>query len=131
LAWWRPNSPPALAIAASALSVVLIGCAATPEDPTAGYASFLKPGVGIDSPIRDLLNNPATSAVLQKDMPGMVDDPRLDMVKSMTLRQIAQFPQAGLDDAKLRSIQADLLATTVAPRTQAAAKLTAVAAIKD
>ena len=122
----------ALAIAASALSLVLTGCAVTSDDPTADYASFLKPGVGIDSPIRDLLNNPATVAVLQKDMPGMVDDPQLDMVRSMTLRQIAKFPQAHLDNAKLRSIQADLLATTVATQTKgASAKPRAVAAIKD
>ena len=122
-----------LAIATSVLSMVLTGCAAVPEDPTAGYASFLKPTrVGIDSPIRDLLNNPATLAVLQKDMPGMADDPRLDMVESMSLRQIARFPQAGLNKAKLRSIQADLVATTLAPRTEgASAKSTAVTTIRD
>ena len=89
-------------------------------------------GGGIDAPIRDLLSSPATLAVLQKDMPGMVDDPQLDMVRSMSLRQLAAFPQAGLNDAKLKSIQADLLATTVATGTQgASAKLTAVATLKN
>jgi len=123
-----------LAIAASALSLVLMGCATVrDDDPTAEAAPFHKPaGIGIDSPIRDLVDNPATLAVLQKDMPGMVDDPQFDMVKSMSLRQLAEFPQAGLDDAKLRSIQADLGATTLAARgAGASAKPTAVAAIKN
>lgn len=123
-----------LAIAASALSLVLVGCAAVPDDdPTAEAGAFQKPsGVGIDAPIRDLLNNPATLAVLQRDMPGMVDDPQLDMVKSMSLRQLAKYPQAGLDDAKLTSIQAHLEAATMAtPTERALAKPTAVAEIKN
>ena len=123
-----------LAITASALSLVLIGCAAVPDDdPTAEAGSFQEAaGVGIDAPIRDLLNNPATLAVLQKDMPGMADNPQLDMVKSMSLRQVAEFPQAHLDTAKLKKIQADLEATTVATRTDGvSAKPTAVAAFRD
>jgi para-nitrobenzyl esterase len=108
-----------LAITASALSLVLIGCAAVrDDDPTAEAGSVQKAArVGIDAPIRDLLNNPATLAVLQKDVPGMVDNPRLDMVRSMSLRQVAEFPQAGLDAAKLKKIQADLEATTEATPT--------------
>jgi len=123
-----------LAIATGALSLVLIGCAAVPDDdPTAEAGAFQKPtGFGIDAPIRDLLNNPATLAVLQKDMPGMVDDPQLDMVRSMSLRQIAEYPQAGLDEAKLKSIEADLEATTVAaPTERASVKPAAVVAIKN
>jgi hypothetical protein len=124
----------ALAITVSALGLVLIGCAAIPEDdPTADAGSFQQAAeVGIDTPIRDLLNNPATLAVLQKDMPGMVDNPRLDMVRSMSLRQVAEFPEAGLDEARLKKIQADLEATTVATRTEGASgEPTAVAARKN
>ncbi len=121
-----------LAIATSVLGLVLTGCAAIPDDdPTAEAMPFQEgAGVGIDAPIRDLLNNPATLAVLQRDLPGMMDNPQLDMVKSMSLRQIAQFPEAHLDDAKLGLIQADLVATN-APRTEGVSAIaTAGAAVK-
>jgi len=120
----------ALAIAIGALSLAVTGCAAVSDDPTAGAASFRKPvGIGIDSPIRDLLDNPAALAVLNKDMPGMAEDPQLDMVLSMSLRQLATFPQADMDKAKLKSLQADLKATTLAVRTEA--KPAAIATLKN
>lgn len=124
---------PVMATATCVISLALTACAAAPEDPTAGFGSIRKPsGVGIDSPIRDLVNNPAALAVLRKDMPGLVDDPQFDMVKSMTLRQLARFPQAGLNEAKLMSIQADLVATSAAPRAAgASAKAANVAAVNN
>ena len=60
--------------------------------------------------MQDLLANAGAKAVLTKDLPGLQDDPRLDMVKAMTLRAVAQFPEAQIDDAKLAAIQADLAA---------------------
>jgi len=66
----------------------------------------------VDSPIRDLLANPAAVAVLNKDLPGMTSDPRLEMAKSMSLRQIARIPDAHIDEAKLKLIEADLEAAT-------------------
>jgi hypothetical protein len=57
--------------------------------------------------ITDLLANPATKAVVDKFIPGLATAPQLDMVKGMTLKQLSQFPQAQLDDAKLAAIQAE------------------------
>jgi hypothetical protein len=64
----------------------------------------------IDWTMQDLLADPGAKAVLEKDMPGLEADPRLDMVKTMTLRAVAAYPEAQIDDAKLASIQADLAA---------------------
>lgn len=61
-----------------------------------------------NTPISDLLANDSVKAVLDKDMPGFTADPRLEMVKSMTLRALAAFPEAKLDDTKLAAIQKDL-----------------------
>jgi hypothetical protein len=58
--------------------------------------------------IGDLLANPASKAVLEKDMPQLVSYPGLDQIKDMTLRGISVYPEAQLDDAKLKAIQADL-----------------------
>ena len=60
--------------------------------------------------VQDLLANPGAKAVLEKELPGLEADPRLDMVKSMSLKSVAQYPEAQIDDAKLAAIQADLAA---------------------
>ncbi len=58
--------------------------------------------------IGDLLANPASKAVLEKDMPALITYQGLDQIKGMTLRDISKYPQANLDDAKLAAIQTDL-----------------------
>ena len=57
--------------------------------------------------IGDLLGDPATKAVLQKDMPALISYDGLDQIKGMTLRDISKYPQAQLDDAKLAAMQKD------------------------
>ena len=58
--------------------------------------------------IGDLLADPGSKAVMEKDMPKLVSYPGLDQIKGMTLRGISVYPEAELDDAKLASIQKDL-----------------------
>lgn len=67
-------------------------------------------GISVDSKIGDLLANPATKAVIDKDIPGLETSPYLDMVKGMSVRDISKYPQANIDDAKLATIDADLRA---------------------
>ena len=61
----------------------------------------------VDSKIGDLLANPVTKAVLDKDIPGLETSPYLDMVKGMSVRDIAKYPQANIDDAKLSAALAN------------------------
>jgi para-nitrobenzyl esterase len=82
--------------------------AAAPAATPAATAPVGAPS--IDWTMQDLLANPGAKAVLIKDLPGLQDDPRLDMVKTMTLRAVAQFPEAQIDDSKLAVIQTDLAA---------------------
>ena len=58
--------------------------------------------------IGDLLANDATKAIVLKYMPTLMDSPYLEQVKAMTLRGVSAYPQAGLDDAKLKLMQAEL-----------------------
>ena len=101
----------ALVIAALGLGAgtALADDAAAPAAPAAPAAAPSGPP-SIDWTMQDLLANPGAKAVLAKDMPGLEADPRLDMVKAMTLRAVAAYPEAQIDDAKLASIQADLAA---------------------
>src|ERR1700761_194841 len=64
----------------------------------------------IDWTVQDLLNNPGAKAVLDKAMPGAESDPRLQLVKAMSLRTVAQFPEADIDQTKLQSIATQLAA---------------------
>ncbi|MFN3522818.1 MAG: hypothetical protein ACK4YQ_11260 [Phenylobacterium sp.] len=60
------------------------------------------------TPIFELVDNPATKAVLDKHVPGVAEHPSYDMFKGMTLRQVEPMSEGVLDDAKLTAIQADL-----------------------
>jgi hypothetical protein len=64
----------------------------------------------VDWPIADLLADTGAHAVLAKDLPKLLTYDGLDSIKQMSIRTIAKFPQAEIDDAKLASIQADLAA---------------------
>ena len=65
--------------------------------------------------IGDLMSNPTAKAVLEKDMPALVSYPGLDQIKDMTLRAISVYPEAQLDDAKLKAIQADFNSAATKP----------------
>jgi hypothetical protein len=76
--------------------------AATPIPAAPGAMSVEKTSIG------DLLANPASKAVMDKDMPALVAYPGLDQIKGMTLRDISVYPEAQLDDTKLAAVQKDL-----------------------
>ena len=61
-----------------------------------------------DTSIGDLLDNPATKAILTKHVPDMVTNPQIDMARGMTLKQVQAYAGDALTDAKLADIQADL-----------------------
>ena len=47
-----------------------------------------------DTTIGELLDNPQAKAVLDKQMPGLADNPMIAMVKGMTLNMLLSMPQA-------------------------------------
>ncbi|MFN3798960.1 hypothetical protein [Sphingobium yanoikuyae] len=58
--------------------------------------------------IGTLLDNPATKAVLDKNLPGFTANPQIDMARSMTLKGVQQYAADTLTDAALAKVQADL-----------------------
>jgi hypothetical protein len=64
----------------------------------------------VDWTVQDLLANPGAKAVLDKAMPGAETDPRLQLVRDMSLRTVAEFPEAEIDAAKLQVIATQLAA---------------------
>jgi hypothetical protein len=100
----------ALALGASSHALAQGAAAAGAAAPAPIPAAAGAPSVESTS-IGDLMANPAAKAVLQKDLPQLVSYPGLDQIKDMTLRGISVYPEAQLDDAKLKVIQADFNAT--------------------
>jgi hypothetical protein len=47
-----------------------------------------------DTTIGELINNPQAKAVLDKQMPGLADNPMIAMVKGMSLNMLLSMPQA-------------------------------------
>ncbi len=100
-------------LAGLALTLAALGAhaqsapAAAPATPAAIPAA---PGAMSveNTPIGDLLADPGSKAVIEKDMPALVAYPGLDQIKGMTLRGISVYPEAQLDDTKLAAIQKDL-----------------------
>jgi hypothetical protein len=93
----------ALALATGSQAIAQSAAApASPPIPAAPGAPSVE-----STSIGDLMANPAAKAVLEKDMPQLVSYPGLDQIKDMTLRAISVYPEAQLDDAKLKAIQTD------------------------
>ncbi len=91
-----------LAVSAAALLVAGAASAQTAITAAPGAMSVESTTIG------DLLDNPASKAVIAKDMPTLLAYPGLDQIKGMTLRAISVYPEAQLDDTKLKAIQKDL-----------------------
>jgi hypothetical protein len=93
-----------LLAAAAAATALLAGAVAaqTPIPAAPGAMSVETTTIG------DLLDDPASKAVIAKDMPALIAYPGLDQIKGMTLRAISAYPEAQLDDTKLAAIQKDL-----------------------
>jgi hypothetical protein len=104
-------------ILAAGLSALVLGAASPLWAQAAATPIPAAPGAGSveTTTIGDLLANPADHAVLAKDMPKLIDYPGLDDIKGMTLRAISAYPEAELDDAKLKAIQADFDAAAKKP----------------
>lgn len=64
----------------------------------------------IDSPIRELVGNAQTRAVLDKHLPGMTQNPVIAQVGQMTLAGIAPMSGGAITPAALAAIEADLAA---------------------
>jgi hypothetical protein len=61
-----------------------------------------------DSTISDILANEKARAVVEKYIPGFTTHPELAMVKSMSLKAVALFPEANISSDKLAAIIEDL-----------------------
>ena len=97
----------ALALSPAPATATSAPATATSADAPAVAAPAAKFSVD-DTELGTLLDNPAAKAVLVKYINAIVSNPRINMARSMTLKQLQQFAGDSLTDAKLAMIQADL-----------------------
>jgi para-nitrobenzyl esterase len=95
------------ALAAGMLAVSVPALAADPAPAAAPAAPAAKYSTAATD-IGTLIDNPATKAVLDRNLPGFSDNPQLAMARAMTMRQIQQFAPDALTDEKLAKVDAEL-----------------------
>ena len=64
----------------------------------------------IQSKLGDLLDNPATLAILEKHLPGISTHPQIGMGRGFGLQMVAQFSGGLISQEALDKIEADLKA---------------------
>lgn len=105
-----------LSLAAGLVALTLAAATTTvAQTPAPAIPAATGAGSVETTTIGDLLANPADHAVLEKDLPKLITYPGLDDIKGMTLRTISAYPEAELDDAKLKAIQTDFDAAAKKP----------------
>ncbi|KPJ88325.1 MAG: hypothetical protein AMJ53_16985 [Gammaproteobacteria bacterium SG8_11] len=57
-----------------------------------------------DSTLKEIKANEKGKEILNKYLPGIWESPQVKLAMGMSLKQIAGFPQAGIDDEKLQAI---------------------------
>jgi len=90
---------------------------AAPAEPVAPVAAATPPvpavaagGYSLDTPIADLIAEPRAKAILDRDVPGMSDDPNLPKFQALSLRKLAPLSGGQMTPALLAKIAADLAA---------------------
>ncbi|WP_372706478.1 hypothetical protein [Brevundimonas sp.] len=101
--------------AAAALAVLaLAGTAAAQTAPAAPQTAPAAARPTINSPIKALLANPQTKAVMEKHMPGISEFPGLSQFENFTLIQIAPMSQGAVTEELINKIDTDLKALPAA-----------------
>lgn len=62
----------------------------------------------IQTRIGELINDARAKQILERHIPGASSHPQLHMALGMTLMEVSTYPEAGLNQAKLQALLADL-----------------------
>jgi hypothetical protein len=99
-----------LAGAAALLLTAGAASAQSTSTTTTSTTTTTTTGFTLDTPIEQIVANPAGKAVLDKDLPGLTTHPAYDQFKSMSLKEVEPMSQGALTDDMLAKTGADLAA---------------------
>ena len=98
------------ALAAAALATgSLVGLTA-PAHATETIAVSVRANPTVDSPIKDLLADPDTAAILEKHLPGIGSHPALPQFEDMTLAEVMPYSEGAITQDIIDAIDADIKA---------------------
>jgi len=98
------------ALAAAALATgSLVGLTA-PAHANEAAAVSVSANPTVDSPIKDLLADPDTAAILEKHLPGIGSHPALPQFEDMTLAEVMPYSEGEVTQAIIDAIDADIKA---------------------
>lgn len=102
--------------AAALLTAACLAMPAAAQDTAAPPAAPAAKGPlsTATTPIGELLDNPATKAVIEKHLPGFSAHPQVDMARGFSLKAVQSFAPE-ITDEILAKIDADLAAVAPAP----------------
>ncbi len=98
---------------AGAVALLLTAGAAnaqTSSTTTTSTTTTTTTGFTLDTPIEQIVANPAGKAVLDKDLPGLTTHPAYDQFKGMSLKEVEPMSQGALTDDMIAKAGADLAA---------------------
>ena len=90
---------------AASLTLLVPGVALAQADDVPVAAHYT-----LDTPISDLIADPAARAVLDKDLPGMSSDENLPKFEDRSLRELQPLSGGQLTEALLKQVAGDLAA---------------------
>jgi len=89
-------------------SFLLLGCSAENLTSLSQPGVESKQGYSVNTPLEVLAADPRANAILQRDVPGVMNNPKFLIFDDMSLAQIAIMSNGKMHKSKLREVQADL-----------------------
>jgi hypothetical protein len=107
--------------AAALLAASLAACAPTPPDDFPAFVdsanikstSAAIQGYNLDTPIEVLAENPAAASVVDKNIPGLLEDPSYPIFKDMSLNLVASLSRGQISKQMLAQTATALAALPV------------------
>ncbi|MFD1611422.1 hypothetical protein ACFSCW_06365 [Sphingomonas tabacisoli] len=96
------------AVAMFALAVPAAANAQAAAAPAAVAATTKAHYTIQETDLGTMLDDPAAKAILAKSIPNVVNNPQVEMGRSLTLAQLQQYAGDSLTDEALKTIQASL-----------------------
>jgi len=88
-------------------SFLLPGCSMPPPTPPPSTPGAPQAAFTVDMPLDVLTNDPGAKAVLYRDVPGVMNNPKYPLFEDMSLAQIAIVSAGRLPKESLDEVQAD------------------------
>lgn len=99
------------ALLAFALSAPVFAQAApAPAAPAPAEAAAPAPKYSVNTPIEQLLADPAAKAVLEASIPGISMHPSLDQFKAMSLTEVQPYSAGAITDEIIATVKTNLAA---------------------